>query len=258
MPEISGMIQEYLEGQIKTIGRAPVIESKTITENGTYTAPESIDGYSPIVVNVPAPLPIVEAKTITENGTYTAPEGVDGYSPVTVDVPIPSIIPVTLTENGTYTNYDGNGFNPITVAVPTVQKMANYFNQFNSASMSIIYNLNGLDITWNGGESIDCRLSCFQDIKNKSKLDVILTTGTSYYNTYGAHPVRELYVGLTGTYYSPNTSPTSVTWLELHQVHDDNTTYTFSFDLTEIDAQNIYIFISANGWNINDMQLSLS
>lgn len=30
--------------------------------------------------------PVVQALTVTENGTYTPPEGVDGYSPVTVNV----------------------------------------------------------------------------------------------------------------------------------------------------------------------------
>ena len=89
MPEISGMIQNYLEGQIKTIAGEPVIQSKTINENGTYTAPEGVDGYSPVVVNVPATQPVIESKTITENGTYTPESGVDGFSPVIVDVPLP-------------------------------------------------------------------------------------------------------------------------------------------------------------------------
>lgn len=30
--------------------------------------------------------PVIEPLTVTENGTYTAPDGVDGYSPVTVNV----------------------------------------------------------------------------------------------------------------------------------------------------------------------------
>jgi len=90
MPEISGMIQNYLEGQIKTIAGEPVIQSKTINENGIYTAPEGVDGYSPVVVNVPATPPVIESKTITENGTYTPESGVDGFSPVIVDVPLPS------------------------------------------------------------------------------------------------------------------------------------------------------------------------
>ena len=31
---------------------------------------------------------VIEGLTITSNGTYTAGEGVDGYSPIEVDVPI--------------------------------------------------------------------------------------------------------------------------------------------------------------------------
>lgn len=34
-------------------GGEPTIESLNITSNGTYTAPEGIDGYSPVTVNVP-------------------------------------------------------------------------------------------------------------------------------------------------------------------------------------------------------------
>lgn len=30
--------------------------------------------------------PVIEALSVTENGTYTAPSGIDGYSPVTVNV----------------------------------------------------------------------------------------------------------------------------------------------------------------------------
>ena len=30
---------------------------------------------------------VIEALSVSENGVYTAPEGVDGYSPVTVDIP---------------------------------------------------------------------------------------------------------------------------------------------------------------------------
>lgn len=36
------------------IGSDPVITPIEITENGTYTAPENVDGYSPVVVNVPS------------------------------------------------------------------------------------------------------------------------------------------------------------------------------------------------------------
>lgn len=35
-------------------GRTPVIESKNISSNGTYIAPTGVDGFSPVVVNVPS------------------------------------------------------------------------------------------------------------------------------------------------------------------------------------------------------------
>lgn len=95
----------------------PVIEPLTAEENGVYTAPEGVDGYSPVTVDVP--LPVVEPLDVTENGTYTAPEGVDGYSPVTVNVPLPVIEPLTATENGVYTAPEGvDGYSPVTVDVP--------------------------------------------------------------------------------------------------------------------------------------------
>lgn len=34
-------------------GGAPVINSLSVTENGTYNAPSGVDGYSPVTVNVP-------------------------------------------------------------------------------------------------------------------------------------------------------------------------------------------------------------
>ena len=40
-------------GTIPTGGSDPVIQPLSVTANGTYTAPESVDGYSPVTVNVP-------------------------------------------------------------------------------------------------------------------------------------------------------------------------------------------------------------
>lgn len=50
-------------------GSDPIIESLEITTNGTYTAPEGVDGYSPITVSVPQDgAPTAQELTITGNG----------------------------------------------------------------------------------------------------------------------------------------------------------------------------------------------
>ena len=86
----------------------PVIESKTITENGTYNTPSGVDGFNPVVVNVPTPQPVIQSKNITENGTYNVPSGVDGFNPVVVNVASKIEGTLIVTENGTFTPEDNN------------------------------------------------------------------------------------------------------------------------------------------------------
>lgn len=65
----------------------PVIESLSVTQNGTYTVPSGVDGYNPVSVDVPVPQPVLNSLSVTANGTYTPPSGVDGYNEVVVNVP---------------------------------------------------------------------------------------------------------------------------------------------------------------------------
>ena len=70
-----------LTDKLSAIGNA--IRAKTggtelLTLDAMPTAIESISG---------AAEPVIEALSVTSNGTYTAPDGVDGYSPITVNVP---------------------------------------------------------------------------------------------------------------------------------------------------------------------------
>ena len=56
--------------------------TKEITDNGTHNVKE----YESVNVQIEQTAPVIEPLEITENGTYTAPNGVDGYSPITVNV----------------------------------------------------------------------------------------------------------------------------------------------------------------------------
>lgn len=60
-----------------------------VTENGAVEViPDNGYALSKVTanVNVPSKAPNIQPLEITQNGTYTAPSGVDGYSPITVNV----------------------------------------------------------------------------------------------------------------------------------------------------------------------------
>lgn len=85
---ISAGGQAVIEYKLKAVvtNGGGVVDSKTITANGTYDAEDDdLDGYSTVVVNVPSA--VLVSKSITENGTYDPQDdNADGYSSVTVNV----------------------------------------------------------------------------------------------------------------------------------------------------------------------------
>lgn len=119
------MIYELLKDRIingSNAGSEAVIQSLSISANGTYTAPTGVDGYSPVVVDVPAPEIKLEDKNITSNGTFSASSGFDGLGTVNVNVPerVPVVESIDITANGTYTPPQGvDGFNNVIVNVPS-------------------------------------------------------------------------------------------------------------------------------------------
>ena len=70
------------EGKVVSNGALVAQTSDTKTANGTYDTTLNNE----IVVNVASGQPVIEPLSVTQNGTYTAPSGVDGYSPVSVNV----------------------------------------------------------------------------------------------------------------------------------------------------------------------------
>lgn len=118
-------LQETLSGKAAGTGGAadPVIEPLAITENGTYTAPDGVDGYSPVTVNVPIPNGYIKPSgtiNITENGTYDVAEKASAV----VSIPEREIVlqDKTIEANGTYSadeGYDGLGQVIVNVAGST-------------------------------------------------------------------------------------------------------------------------------------------
>lgn len=78
-------IKAALEGKAAAGGAEPVVEPLDVIENGTYTAPNGLDGYSPVTVNVPVPEGYIKPSgelEITENGNHD----VTAYQSVNVNV----------------------------------------------------------------------------------------------------------------------------------------------------------------------------
>lgn len=66
----------------------PVVEPLNVTENGTYNAPEGVDGYNPVTVYVPSKEPVLQSKTYTPSGvaeSVTPDSGYDGLSLVRIN-----------------------------------------------------------------------------------------------------------------------------------------------------------------------------
>lgn len=106
-------LQDTLKGKAAGGGGGvaePVIEPLEITENGTYTAPDGVDGYSPVSVNVPVPDGYIQPSgelEVTENGTHD----VTAYASVNVNVEASGGDPKALLDaslNNTLTDIDSN------------------------------------------------------------------------------------------------------------------------------------------------------
>lgn len=256
MPEISGIIQNYLEGQISTIGRAPVIQSKNITENGTYTAPEGVDGFSPVVVNVPDSPAVIDSISIFGNGTYTAPEGIDGYSPIVVDVPQKIETTLNATSNGTYTPSEGYVYNSAIVNVPTYTPIRElYYKPFVESDMRLTTGLSGdIKSEWVGNSSIGCTIQGTVDLRNYHSVTVKGTITDSYeYTNKTGYDRCQFVCGFTDQVFNSiilvnyNTGDHIVESEMRTLTNEQTATFTINFDLDEITGDHLYFFISMLG-----------
>lgn len=166
--------------------REPVLEPLTATENKTYTAPETIDGYSSVVVQVPlqydegyedgkadgiaegvASIKIQSEKEAKENGAVEPDEGFDGLAKVIVAVPQKTEVDLeeTITENHktfTYEPEDGETFKKVIINVNVPTEIEGEFNgvallESGECGESINYNIydNGWVVLEGTGDTYD-------------------------------------------------------------------------------------------------------
>ena len=94
----------------------PVLESLTVTENGSYTPSDGVTGYNLVEVDVQ---PSLEALNATSNGYYTPSPGYSGFEYVDVNV-YPALETLDVTENGDYSPSPGfDGYSTVHVEVDT-------------------------------------------------------------------------------------------------------------------------------------------
>lgn len=162
----------------------------------------------------------VKPITITENGTYTAPEGYVGFNPVDVNVKSTAVIqPLTVSEPGVYnaSDYGCDGFDPVNVS----DKYKNLYEQALGLGESIdtgITDPDGNEIVLDNAIETDWDILKFITIREGSttitcpetgvqlKLYVhysdpyTLTDGKSYVTKYLGATLSNLKTGQTATY----------------------------------------------------------
>lgn len=88
--EIDAVYQKGVEDGMES--SIPVLQEKTVIENGEYVPDDGYAGFSKFVVEVPDTTPKLQEKIITQNGEYTPGEDCDGFSKVTVAVEENSVV----------------------------------------------------------------------------------------------------------------------------------------------------------------------
>ena len=169
----------------------PVIEPLAITENGTYTAPDGVDGYSPVTVNVPIPDGYIVpsgTKEITENG----PHDVTEYASVNVNVESGGDVARSIV-NKTITAYSDN-------EITTVGAYA--FNRCNKMKSVNLQNATSVgqyafhacsaltDVNLPNAETVGDNV--FQNCTSLTKLDLPKLTLLSSYLVGGCSSLTEL------------------------------------------------------------------
>lgn len=128
-------MSKVLVNESSLTGIANAIRGK----NGSTTTYKPSEMAAAITAISGAAEPIIEALDVTSNGTYTAPDGVDGYSPITVNVPQDGSPPdeAFVLSGGCIHRFASNGWNWFIEQYGnkiTTKNIANTMNMFDGSS----------------------------------------------------------------------------------------------------------------------------
>lgn len=211
--------------------RAKTGKSEKLTLDQMPSEIASISGGGTTPTN-----PIIEPLSVTENGTYTAPNGVDGYSPIEVDVPIPDgyIVPsgeLKISENGTFDVTDKVSVN---VNVPTGGGGGGDF-ELPTGYSRVDY------IQFDGTQTVDTGIICNQNTKIQLAFTRERSTQHYMFGVASSNNTASVTAYMGGSWRFGNKSVSKVPTTNANMIYSglvDKSTVTITGSATEISDVN--------------------
>lgn len=117
---MSNTISEYLE---ELVSQKSALAANLTTMGVSASSSEKLNTLVPKVLEIEGDEPVIQSLSVTQNGTYTPPSGIDGYAPVTVQVsePVESIVGTDVDGNDYLVTVDETGHFVYTKLISSIQ-----------------------------------------------------------------------------------------------------------------------------------------
>ena len=125
------------------------------------------------------------------------------------------------------------------------------YNNFYESSMNISITNGKLTYTWNGSTDIGANSVYTIAIPSSvNKIKFKITTGSSYYNSYGQLERFKVFVGVRPTYTTGFINVPDISdWLALKNFSTSNDIWEDELDLSNVNV-NTYLYVAGHGWNM--------